>query len=70
MRRCPVRWTQADRERYARSAAPEAILAELKIARAAQARAAELTGWLEVLLARRVRQVTDGTWPPPREEGT
>lgn len=61
----------ADRDRFARHAAPEAIVAHLERARAARSAAENEVDWLETLLARRQQQVREGTWPPPeREEDT
>jgi hypothetical protein len=59
---------RADRDRVARSAAPEAIVAHLERARAARSAAENEVDWLETLLARRLRQVSEGTWPPSRSE--
>jgi len=56
-----------DKERYARHAAPEAIRAELRVARERQQRAAVEVVWLERLLAQREQQVAAGAWPPEGE---
>lgn len=59
--------TAEDWDRFSRHAAPEAIAAVLCAERGRLARTADLVSKLEVLLARRNRQVADGEWPP-REE--
>lgn len=59
---------RANRDQFAASAAPEAIGAHLATARRKAAALAEEIDWLATLLARRQRQVADGTWPPAREQ--
>lgn len=56
--------TVADKERIAKSIAPEAILAGLDDARAEKRRLESRIAWLEKLLVRRCREVAAGTWPP------
>jgi hypothetical protein len=56
--------SKADRARVALGAAPEAIQANLVIARRRLAEAAEEVDWLAVLLARRTAEVAKGEWPP------
>ena len=51
---------------YAEHAAPEAILAQLKLAKSARTRADNLVKWLSDLLIRRIAQVEKGEWPPKR----
>jgi hypothetical protein len=62
-------WSAEDKRRFADHASPEAITAELAAARAEKERADDRVSWLETLLDRRVREVTDGTWPSARKPG-
>ena len=57
-------WPEKDWQRYSAYAAPEAIAAELRSARGELRRAADNVSRLELLHARRCRQVIDGEWPP------
>jgi hypothetical protein len=53
----------ADRDRFAKCAAPQAIAVHLKRARAARARWDTHVRWLEALAAERGHQVDAGEWP-------
>jgi hypothetical protein len=61
--------TEADWERITLHAAPEKIREELKAARAQRTRAENLVTRWEVMLARRLQEVAEGTWPPDVECG-
>jgi len=58
------RWSKDDWERFGRSAAPEAIAAQLRLARQEVEVAQSMAVRLEVLLTRRLQQIRDGEWPP------
>lgn len=57
---------------FAENAAPVAIQAELRNARAARDRAERDITWLTDLLIERAEQIRAGTWPAPvtTQEGT
>ncbi len=57
----------ADRERWAKHAAPQAIALELKDAAANVDAAQRYLEWVREVRDRRAGEVARGEWPPPQE---